>query len=137
MDEIRITPEDITLKDIGQDDIFVFGSNEAGIHGAGAAYFALSLGAEFGQGFGLMGNTFGIPTIDWLIRTLPLSCILFYVHRFIEFAIVNKDFRFYVTKIGCGLAGYIPEQIAPMFKTASNIDNIYLPSEFWDIINKQ
>ena len=137
MDEIRITPEDITLKDIGQDDIFVFGSNEAGIHGAGAAYFALSLGAEFGQGFGLMGNTFGIPTKDWLIRTLPLSCILFYVHRFIEFAIVNKDFRFYVTKIGCGLAGYTPEQIAPMFKTASNIDNIYLPSEFWDIINKQ
>ena len=137
MDEIRITPEDITLKDIGQDDIFVFGSNEAGIHGAGAAYFALSLGAEFGQGFGLMGNTFGIPTKDWLIRTLPLSCILFYVHRFIEFAIVNKDFRFYVTKIGCGLAGYTPEQIAPMFKTASNINNIYLPSEFWDIINKQ
>ena len=137
MDEIRITPEDITLKDIGQDDIFVFGSNEAGIHGAGAAYFALSLGAEFGQGFGLMGNTFAIPTKDWNIQQLPLSAIIFYVHRFIEFAIVNKDFRFYVTKIGCGLAGYTPEQIAPMFKTASNIDNIYLPSEFWDIINKQ
>lgn len=137
MDEIRITPEDITLKDIGQDDIFVFGSNEAGIHGAGAAYFALSLGAEFGQGFGLMGNTFGIPTKDWNIQQLPLYAIIFYVHRFIEFAIVNKDFRFYVTAIGTGLAGYTPEQIAPMFKTASNINNIYLPSEFWDIINKQ
>ena len=133
----RITPEDITLKDIEEADIFVFGSNESGIHGAGAAYFALSLGAEFGQGFGLMGNTFGIPTKDWNIQQLPLSTIIFYVHRFIEFAIVNKDFRFYVTKIGCGLAGYIPEQIAPMFKTASNINNIYLPSEFWDIINKQ
>lgn len=134
---MRITPEDITLKDIGEDDIFVFGSNEAGIHGAGAAYFALRLGARIEQGFGLSGNTFAVPTKDWLIRTLPLSCVIFYVHRFIEFAIVNKDFRFYVTKIGCGLAGYTPEQIAPMFKTASSINNIYLPSEFWDIINKQ
>jgi len=77
MDEMRITPEDITLKDIGQDDIFVFGSNESGIHGAGAAYFALSLGAEFGQGFGLMGNTFGIPTKDWNIQHYPYLPLYF------------------------------------------------------------
>jgi len=134
---MRITPEDVTKEFIGRKDIFVFGSNEAGIHGAGAAEFALQLGARMYQGFGCIGNTFAIPTKDWNIKTLPLSAIIFYVHRFIEFAIKCDSLRFYVTKIGCGYAGYTPEQIAPMFKTASNINNIYLPSEFWDIINKQ
>lgn len=138
MDEIRITPENITADFIKPNYVFVFGSNESGIHAAGAAHFAYQyLGAKFRLGFGLVGNTFAIPTKDWLLQQLPLSCIIFYIHRFIECAVANKDFNFYVTKIGCGLAGYTPEQIAPMFKTVVNIDNIYLPSEFWDIINKQ
>lgn len=139
MDEMRITPEDITVDFLKEKDVFVFGSNESGFHGAGAAYFAwYELNAKHGQGFGRTSQrSFAIPTKDWFVKTLPLSAIIFYVHRFIEYAILNQNLTFYVTKIGCGLAGYSIEQIAPMFKTASNINNIYLPSEFWNIINKQ
>ena len=139
---MRVTPENMVKEDIDNRSIFVFGSNEGGVHGAGAAYFATSLGASMGQGFGQSGNTFAIPTKDWSIQTLDLSCIKFYVDRFIAYAngfLNNKlyaDVKFYVTKIGCGLAGYKEEDIAPLFKECIDMDNIWLPQEFIDIITK-
>ncbi|NGO63914.1 hypothetical protein G6N76_09520 [Rhizobium daejeonense] len=97
-------------------DIFVFGSNLAGIHGAGAARFAvLHHGAIYGRGIGIQGRSYGIPTKGWKIETLPLEEISGYVERFKEFARSNPDWTFYITPIGCGLAGYKRPQIRPMF----------------------
>jgi hypothetical protein len=132
----RITPENITS--LKSNEIFVFGSNEAGIHGSGAARLAHDrFGACTGIGFGGRSRSFAIPTKDWYINTLPLKFIEFYVDRFIDYARLNKSLTFLVTKIGCGLAGYTPEDIAPLFKQAINVKNIYLPKEFWDILNKE
>ena len=100
--------------------IFVFGSNLAGIHGAGAALHASKyFGAEYGHGIGRTGNCYAIPTKDEKIRTLPLVRIQKYVNYFIDYARYNPTLEFFVTRIGCGLAGYTNEQIAPMFKFAS------------------
>jgi hypothetical protein len=99
--------------------IFVFGSNEAGVHGLGAAKVALKrFGAEYGKGYGLQGESFAIPTKDFKIRTLPLNMINNYVNYFLKFAYDNPSMEFYVTRIGTGLAGYTDEEIAPMFETA-------------------
>lgn len=107
--------------------IFVFGSNEAGKHGAGAAHHALKChGAVYNQGIGLQGNSWGIPTKDSNLKTLDLSTINRYVRDFIEFAKSNPDKKFFVTRIGCGLAGYQDCDIARMFNRAP--DNCYLPS---------
>lgn len=101
------------------DNVFVFGSNEAGIHGAGAARSAYeSHGAKLGQGFGLQGYAFGIPTKDWHVGVLHLNAIQFYIDRFIEFARLNPDATFNVTAIGCGLAGHHHSVIAPLFTNA-------------------
>ena len=109
--------------------IFVFGSNLAGIHGAGAAYDALKqYGAVYGQGVGLQGNSYAIPTKDGQIRTLPLHRIQPFVREFICFARKNPLWTFNVTAIGCGLAGYTPADIAPMF--AGVPGNCILPAEF-------
>ena len=129
----RVTPDDIT--ELGENEIFVFGSNESGIHGAGAAKAALVFGAQIGVGFGHKGQTFAIPTKDWRIIKLPIKYIKPYVERFIEYATVMKPYLFLVTKIGCGLAGYEVKDIAPLFKSAINIPNIYLPEEFWEYYN--
>jgi hypothetical protein len=99
--------------------IFVFGSNEAGVHGRGAALFARKhRGAVYGRGFGHTGNSFAIPTKDWHIRTLPLDKIKPYVDTFIEYAKLHPELKFEVTRIGCGLAGYKDGDIAPMFVDA-------------------
>lgn len=99
--------------------IFVFGSNLAGRHGAGTALHAVKhCGAIYGQGIGRQGNSYGIPTKDHQIRTLPLERIAVYVAEFLEYARANPDLQFEVTKIGCGLAGYKEDQIRPMFKGA-------------------
>lgn len=131
----RVTPEDI--QNLKGGEVFVFGSNELGLHGSGAARIARQWGAGLGQGFGMMAQTFAIPTKDWEIEQLPLEVIKFYVDRFIAFADrpMSKRWKFYVTKIGCGLAGYTPKDIAPMFEQAMNIKTVYLPQEFIDIIN--
>jgi hypothetical protein len=119
--------------------IFVFGSNEAGIHGAGAAREAfLRHGAQPGQGFGPMNRfdvrgqptCFGIPTKDWRIETLPIDFIEPYVQRFIVFARFNPNLNFKVTQIGCGLAGIPPLIMASMFKYAP--DNCFF-DEAWEI----
>lgn len=99
--------------------VFVFGSNEAGVHGAGAAKHAYKeLGARWGFSYGRMGDTFAIPTKDDAIQTLPLDRIEMYVMGFIAFAKGHPKLHFKVTRIGCGLAGYKDSQIAPLFKDA-------------------
>lgn len=114
--------------------IFVFGSNLAGRHGKGAALWAkLNRGAVYGQGVGLQGDSWAIPTKDHHLKTLPLSEIAGYVASFLAQAeVLYPDRRFEVTKIGCGLAGYTPRDIAPMFASAP--PNCDLPKEFRDVI---
>jgi hypothetical protein len=107
----------------------VFGANLAGRHGKGAALHARQHhGAIYGQGEGLQGTSYGIPTKDERLRTLPLETIRGHVERFKEFARQHPEMTFQVTAIGCGLAGYNPEQIAPFF--AETPANCLLPEEF-------
>lgn len=106
--------------------IFVFGSNLAGRHGKGAALTAkLYHGAIYGQGIGRQGNSYAIPTKDNMLRTLSLHTIENHVMNFKEYARQHPKLSFFVTRIGCGLAGYTDKEIAPMFKNAP--DNCQLP----------
>ena len=130
----KFTPDFITHLEPNQ--VFVFGSNEAGIHGAGAAKAALRFGARFGRGYGMWGNTYAIPTKDGNIRTLPLHDVENNVNDFIDFAQVHPENEFLVTPVGCGLAGYDPEDIAPLFKNALPLENIILPESFVIILEK-
>ena len=115
-------------------DIFVFGSNKLGKHGKGAALEAVkNHGAKYGVGLGLVGNSYAIPTKDTPYITLPLSDIQGYVEEFIDFARSHKTRTFRLTAIGCGLAGYKPSQIAPMFSDVPF--NVILPSEFLEVLN--
>lgn len=107
-------------------NIFVFGSNRAGRHGKGAAaYAAQHFGAKYGVGEGLTGSAYALPTKDERIRTLPLDQIQAHVERFLAFAESHPELEFEVTRIGCGLAGYRDEQIAPFFARAP--ENCHLP----------
>lgn len=116
--------------------IFVFGSNLRGVHGAGAAkYAAENHNAIWGQGEGLQGTSYAIPTKDENIKTLPLHRIEIYVQRFLEFAKQHPELQFNVTAIGCGLAGYKPEQIAPMFKEFPV--NCTLPEVFIEVLRRE
>ena len=109
--------------------IFVFGSNLAGRHGAGAALCARNnYGAVYGQGVGRQGYSYAIPTKDCRINTLPLETIQGYVNEFLLYARNHPELDFQVTRIGCGLAGYNDAQIAPMFTNAPS--NCSLP-EGW------
>ena len=102
-------------------EVFVFGSNLAGRHGKGAALVAVKqYSAKYGVGICIQGMSYAIPTKDIRINTLPLSDIKPYVDSFIEFTKENPNLTFFVTSVGCGLAGYTPKQIAPMFKGAIN-----------------
>ena len=119
--------------------IFVFGSNESGIHGAGAAKAALSKGAVLGVGFGRQGRTFALPTKDWRIDFMRKPVIEHYVARFIAYADVNRDLEFQVTRVGCGLGGWEDKDIAPMFRDAPPncyFDTVWRPylregQEYW------
>lgn len=109
--------------------IFVFGSNLAGRHGKGAALFAKqNHGAIYGQGIGLQGDSYAIPTKDEHLKTLPLPRIKEYVDEFLDFARTHPELEFGVTRIGCGLAGYKDHEIAPMFAGAPS--NCSLPVEW-------
>lgn len=115
--------------------IFVFGSNLAGRHGKGAAKEAVErYGAVYGQGVGMQGNSYAIPTKDKNLQTLPLIDIKKYVNRFLLFAQKHPTMQFYVTAIGCGLANYEPSDIAPMFRSATK--NVLLPPTFKDILRR-
>jgi hypothetical protein len=112
--------------------IFVFGSNLAGRHGAGAAKYAMRHhGAQYGHGVGKVGNSYAIPTKDENIKTLPLGVISYYVAMFLNYARKHPQLEFELTPIGCGLAGYTPKDIAPMFKDAPS--NVKKPKEFLEI----
>lgn len=110
--------------------IFVFGSNLAGRHGKGAALFAArERGAKYGVGEGRMGDSYALPTKDRNLKTLPLDEIeRRSVHNFLAYARSNPDLTFELTPVGCGLAGYKPEQIAPLFRDAP--ENVMQPPEF-------
>lgn len=130
------TPEIINY--LEPNEIFVFGSNEAGIHGGGAAKIAREkFGAIYGVPFGLMGQSFAIPTKDENLKTLLLSNIQNYLVSFIKFAIDSPQLKFYLTKIGCGLAGYTTNDIKLILwkavDSATNGElpqNIIIPIEF-------
>lgn len=121
------------IVELEDDQIFVFGSNESGIHGKGAAKDAYDLfEAKWGLGFGQHGNTFAIPTKDWNIKRLPLDDIQFYVNRFLKYTETKPNLKFLVTPIGCGYAGYKPQDIAPMFRDTPS--NVILNPEFESVI---
>lgn len=131
---INFTPENV--QELEWYQVFVFGSNEAGIHGAGAAKLARKWGAKVGKGMGEFGQTYAIPTKDSELQTLSLEKINDYVVQFIEHARYNIEKEYLVTEIGCGLAGYKPEDIAPMFKDALSLYNVRLPEKFYNILKK-
>lgn len=114
--------------------IFVFGSNLAGRHGKGAALYARQKhGAVYGQGVGLQGNAYAIPTKDEKLRVLPLDRIKPYVDEFLAFARRHPEMHFFVSAIGCGLAGYRPSDIIPMFSGMPH--NITLNQRFLEALD--
>lgn len=107
-------------------EVFVFGSNLEGMHGGGAAWTAYKkFGAIWGQGNGMQGQSYGIPTMHGGTRDIQP-----YVTEFIQYAKDHPDKKFLVTLIGCGVAGFTPSEIAPLFKDAIDVENIILPKEF-------
>ena len=109
--------------------IFVFGSNLAGRHGKGAALWAKHhRGAIQGRGEGPQGSSYAIPTKDGNLRVLPLKKIAVYVGWFLTYARAHPELIFELTPIGCGLAGYRPEDIAPLFLDAP--PNVITPAQF-------
>ena len=124
MEKKRTTPEFITS--LQPNEIFVFGSNLRGMHGGGAAYIAhRKFGAIMGQGVGLQGQSYAIPTMQGGVETIKP-----YVDEFIEFAKAHQNLTFLVTRIGCGIAGFTDEEISPLFEKVHDVDNIVLP-EGW------
>ena len=118
------TPERIT--ELKADEVFVFGSNLAGMHGGGSAWLAFQkFGAVMGCGVGLRGQSYAIPTMQGGVDTIKP-----YVDEFIAFAKSHPDLFFYVTRIGCGIAGFRDKEIAPLFKEAREVENICLPESF-------
>ena len=134
---MNVTPTMISSLKPGE--IFVFGSNLEGLHAGGAAKFALNFGAKWGNGVGIQGQTYAIPTLSHPGGTqehmLPVSTIGKFVRQFIAYAKAHPENHFYVTPIGCGIAGFTPEQIAPLFKGALNLENVSLPADFIKVLN--
>ncbi len=122
------TPEMIT--ELRPDEVFVFGSNLAGMHGGGAARAAFQyFGAVMGCGVGLRGQSYAIPTMQGGVETIAP-----YVDQFIAFAKEHPDLFFYVTRIGCGIAGFKDRDMAPLFKQAVSLENVVLPESFHRVI---
>ena len=129
-------PSPANITSLKPDEVFVFGSNSAAIHGAGAAKQALKWGAKMGRD-GLCGQTYGICTKDRHIQTLSLDRIAEHVGEFLYEAERRPELTFLVTEVGCGLAGYTPKDIAPLFASYKPFpENVRLPQSFIDIINK-
>lgn len=123
--DMRISPDKINS--LRPDEVFVFGSNAQGHHIGGAAKAAMSkFGAVWGEGDGLFGQSYAISTMEGLLQTARN------VNRFIHFAAEHQELKFFVTPIGCGIAGYNPLQIAPLFRKAITLPNVYLPRIFWE-----
>jgi hypothetical protein len=111
-----------------KDEIFVFGSNSAGFHSGGAARQAMKWGAVWGQGASLQGQTYAIPTMFGTVAEIKP-----HVDEFLTFAKAHPELKFLVTEIGCGIAGFTPSDIAPLFQPAldENMENVYLPERFF------
>ena len=123
----RVTPSEIYT--LAPDEIFVFGSNAGGQHAGGAAAFAMQeFGAVWGQGEGLQGRSYAIPTMEGL-GNLQAA-----VDRFTKFAGLHPELRFLVTRVGCGIAGYSVKEIAPMFRNCARLENVALPEDFWLVL---
>jgi len=132
---MNITETNITT--LAENEIFVFGSNESGRHGKGAAKTAMKWGAKYGQTEGLQGRTYGIPTVNASIsKNLKVEKIKVYVDRFTELVRSRQDLHFLVTEIGCGLAGMSYKQIAPLFKNVYGLSNVSLPKKFIRVLAK-
>jgi len=116
------------------DEVFVFGSNLAGVHGAGAAKQAVKYGARHGHGVGLNGRTYAIPTKDHDIKTMPLNLIKPYIERFVKFTNEHSKVKFFITRVGCGLAGYKDADIVPLFRGCSG--NCSFPEQ-WETYLKE
>ncbi|NLA62947.1 MAG: hypothetical protein GX857_06950 [Bacteroidales bacterium] len=124
----RIAPDRIS--ELENYEVFVFGSNLQGQHAGGAAVIAeQKFGAVWGEGVGLHGQTYAIPTMHGGIEEIKP-----YVDEFIEFAKQNPNLKFLVTRIGCGIAGFTEEEMAPLFAEGVNVENVYLPDTFFDVI---
>ena len=109
-----------------ENEIFVFGSNIQGSHGVGAAWFAYkNLGAEWGVGEGLTGRCYALPTMEGKASMKAA------VDHFIACAKQHPELTFLVTAVGCGIAGYTPNEVAPLFKEATSLENVYLPEVFY------
>lgn len=129
-EELNYTPENITK--LEKDEIFVFGSNLEGLHLGGAARTALEkFGAKMGQGVGLQGQSYAIPTMQGGVETIKP-----YVDEFIDLAREWDQTTFYITRIGCGIAGFTDEEIAPLFADAMDLYNVRLPESFVKVIRK-
>ncbi len=123
------TPE--MISELRGNEIFVFGSNLAGAHAGGAARAAvMRFGAIWGQGVGLQGQSYAIPTMQGGVETITP-----YVDEFIQFAMEHPEYRFLVTRIGCGIAGFRDEEIAPLFRAAMDVENIVLPRTFVQVLS--
>ena len=122
------TPDFIT--ELRPDEVFVFGSNLAGMHGGGAARAAFQhFGAVMGCGVGLRGQSYAIPTMQGGVETIAP-----YVDQFIAFAKEHPEFFFCVTRIGCGIAGFRDRDIAPLFASVVGMENICLPESFLKVL---
>lgn len=127
----RFTP--YRINHLEENQIFVFGSNEAGRHGAGAAATAKhKFGAKNRVGNGIQGQSYGIPTKDKELKRLGLGKIRKYAKEFLEYAREHPENEFLLTAIGCGLAHNKPKDIAPMFK--NHPENVILPLEFYKVL---
>lgn len=127
----KYTPNKIAS--LQNNEIFVFGSNLQGQHGGGAARLAYQkFGAIWGKGVGMQGKCYGIPTMHGGVDEINP-----YVDDFIEFALSNKEYTFLVTRIGCGIAGFTANEIAPLFAKLIDAENVLLPNDFVAVIEKE
>ena len=118
------------IAELGANEIFVFGSNIQGAHGGGAAWFAHKrFGAEWGVGEGLTGRTYALPTMEGEMSLKRA------VDHFVDCAKQHPELTFLVTAVGCGIAGYTAAEVAPLFKEAASLENVYLPQLFWKELN--
>ncbi len=133
------------INQLKENEIFVFGSNLKGMHAGGAAVFGSNLkgmhaggaarvavdkfGAVWGQGVGMQGQCYAIPTMQGGVETIQP-----YVDEFIAYARQHPEYKFLVTRIACGIAGFRVEEIAPLFKAAIDVENIILPQDFVEIL---
>ena len=128
MKEKRISPR--WINSLEKNEVFVFGSNLQGMHGGGAARVAHEkFGAVWGEGIGLQGQSYAIPTMHG-----DVDAIAPYVNDFIAFAKEHPELKFLVTEIGCGIAGFRISEMAPLFKEALKMENIYLPERFIEVL---